>query len=96
MTRWIIGAILVLLVALVVQAALRDGPGPSEAAFVDQLRRDHPHLSVDAASEDELVAAAHRACSPEGLTDGDEVWLQTLDVDPATFTEAAQDLCPSR
>ncbi|UDY37092.1 hypothetical protein [Dermatobacter hominis] len=96
MTRWIIGAIVVLLLVLIVQAVQGGGTGPGEDHFVDQLRRDHPHLSAAAAPDDDLVAAARRACSPDGLSDADEVWLQSLDVDPAAFVDDAESLCPSR
>ena len=98
MTRAIIGVIVALLVVLIVNAAL-GGSGsrsPGDDRFVASVRRDNPQLSVAAASDDELLDAARQVCGPDGLSNGDEVWLDSLDVDVSRFVDRAEALCPSR
>ncbi len=96
LTRAIIGAIVVLLVVLVFDAAIPGGNRPHEDRFLAQIRRDHPELTVAAAPDDRLLDAARRVCSPDGLSSADEAWLDTLDVDPSAFVDDAGALCPSR
>jgi hypothetical protein len=95
MTRAIIGGIVVVLVALVLNSVLR-GSDPADERFVTDIRREHPHLSVAVASDADLLAAARRACSPDGLSGADEAWLERIDVDPAAFSDDAEVICPSR
>ncbi len=96
LVRLVIGAIVVLLVVLVLNAAFPGGNRPLEDRFVAQFRRAHPELSVAAAPDDRLLDAARRVCSPDGLSSADEAWLDTLDVDPSAFVDDAGALCPSR
>lgn len=96
LTRWIIAAIVVALVLVVLRSAAMGGTTSAEDRFVDDLRQEHPALSVSVASDDELIAVARSACSPEGISGSDTSWLERRGLDAEAFVDDAQVLCPTR
>lgn len=96
LSRWLLGAAVVALVAVIAYAAVTDRASPGEADFVARVRDVHPELSPARAPDERLIDVARSTCRPEGMSSVDRRWLNQIGVEVEWFTDASQVLCPSR
>ena len=72
------------------------GSSDQELAFLDQVRNAYPELSVEQASDEQLLELAAATCSPSALSPAQVSELGGLGVDRTQFEAIALPLCPTR